>query len=181
MFGGNCEYPQSSSWTWYDSERKVSNDTVTNCGSGTASLAVNESYATTRAYTMTIGANTKTSAKVSQVFTSEIGGHFGYSWAISTTHTLGRQVTITVPRGRQGYINARPLKRTVRVNPVFHVVNYIWSDGKSESGTTVHNWRGRGYDRIWSYGYYVDGKADVLNNDGTPAMDYVTRDKAGHC
>ena len=181
LFAGNCEFPEASSWTWYDSERKISDDTVTNCGSGTATLGVNESYATTRTYTKTIGANTKVSAKLGAIFTGEIGGGFSYSWAISNTHTLGRQVNVSVPPGRQGYINARPLKRTVRVNPVFHVVNYIWSDGQSETGTLVHNWRGRGYDRITSHGYYLDGKADVLNSDGTPAMDFVTRDKPGKC
>ncbi|MEU3889574.1 hypothetical protein [Streptomyces sp. NPDC029041] len=181
VFGGTCEYPQSSTWTWYDKERKISNDTVTNCGSGTASLSVNESYATTSTTTKTVGVNAKASAKVRDIYTGEVGASFNYSWAFSKTHTLGRQATISVPPGRQGYISARPLKRTVRVNPVFHVGSYTWSDGQSEKGTTVHNWRGRGYDRIWSYGFFTDGIADVTNSDGTPAMDYVTRDKAGRC
>lgn len=181
FFKGNCEFPESSSWTWYDRERRTSDDTVTNCGSGTATLNVHESYSTTRTYTKTVGVNVKVAAKVADIFSGEIGGSFGYSWAISKTHTLGRTVAISVPPGRQGWINARPLKRTVRVNPVFHVTFYTWSDGQAESGPTVYDWRGRGYDRIWSSGFYADGSADVVNADGTPAMDFVTRDKAGHC
>lgn len=86
-----------------------------------------------------------------------------------------------MPPRRQGWINARPLKRTVRVNPVFKVDFYSWSDGRSEFGWTAHDWRARGYDGIWSYGFYVDGAADVVNTDGTPAMDFVTRDKSGSC
>ena len=86
-----------------------------------------------------------------------------------------------MPPGRQGWISARPLKRTVRVNPVFHVTFYTWSDGQAEFGPTVYNWRGRGYDHIWSHGFYADGSADVVNADGTPAMDFVTRDKSGRC
>ncbi|MDX3243918.1 hypothetical protein [Streptomyces sp. ME18-1-4] len=101
------------------------------------------------------------------------------SW--SKTHTLGRQVTVSVPRGYQGWIDGRPHMRTVRINPVFHVQYYRWSDGQSEVGTVVHSWRGRGYDRIWSFGYYVDAYADVVNSDGTHAMDYVARDKPGSC
>ncbi|MCD9878434.1 hypothetical protein [Streptomyces guryensis] len=40
--------------------------------------------------------------------------------------------------------------------------------GQPEVGTTVHSWRGRGYDRIWSFGHYVDTYADVVNPDGPP-------------
>lgn len=181
FFKGNCEFPESSSWTWYDSERRTSDDTVTNCSSGTATLAVNESYSTTRTFTKTVGVNMKVAAKVADIFSAEIGGSFSYSWAISHTHTLGRTVAISVPPGRQGWISARPLKRTVRVNPVFHVTFYTWSDGQAEFGPTVYNWRGRGYDHIWSHGFYADGSADVVNADGTPAMDFVTRDKSGRC
>ncbi|MGW1748336.1 hypothetical protein ACWCRD_22545 [Streptomyces sp. NPDC002092] len=178
---GNCEFPKSSTWTWYDKERQISNDSVTNCGSGGAGLSVNESYATTRGASVSIGVNTKLSLKLLDQLSSEIGFSASYSWSWSKTHTLGRTVTVNPPHGRKGYINARPLKRTVRVNPVFHVQNYNWSDGQSEVGTVVHSWRGRGYDRIWSYGYWVDTYADVVNSDGTPAMDFVIRDKAGSC
>ncbi|MFK4099293.1 hypothetical protein ACI2L1_04255 [Streptomyces sp. NPDC019531] len=180
-FGGSCEYPQTSSWTWEDYERRISNDSITNCASGSATLAVNESYATTRGTTITVGGNTKGSVKALDIFTGEIGASFGYSWSISKTHTLGRQASGTVAHGRKGHMDARPIKRTVRVAPVFHVEQYNWSDGQSEIGTVSHTWRGRGYDRIRSYGYYVDGKADVLNRDGTPAMDFVTRDEPGRC
>ncbi|WP_405728571.1 hypothetical protein OG607_26810 [Streptomyces sp. NBC_01537] len=181
MVSGNCEFPQSSTWTWYDKERRISNDSVTNCGGGGGGLSVNESYATTRGASVSIGVNTKLSYKLTDQLSAEIGFSASYSWSWSKTHTLGRTVTVNPPRGRQGYIDARPLKRTVRINPVFHVQFYTWSDGQSEDGTTVHSWRGRGYDRIWSYGYYVDTYADVLNTDGTPAMDFVLRDKAGSC
>jgi hypothetical protein len=178
---GHCEFPQSSTWTWYDKERRISNDSVTDCTGGTATLAVNESYATSRTVTKSVGVNTKVSGKVGDQFTAEVGASFSYSWSISKTYTLGRQASVSVPRGRQGWINARPLKRTVRMNPIFHVDYYVWSDGQSEVGTVVHSWRGRGYRDIWSYGYYVDAAADVLNRDGTPAMDFVARDKPGHC
>ncbi|WP_329445784.1 hypothetical protein [Streptomyces canus] len=178
---GNCEFPQSSTWTWYDKERRISNDSVTNCGHGGGGLSVNESYATTRGASVSIGVNTKLSYKLTDQLSAEIGFSASYSWSWSKTHTLGRTVTVNPLYGRQGYIDARPLKRTVRINPVFHVQYYNWSDGQSEVGTVVHSWRGRGYSRIWSYGYYVDTYADVLNGDGTPAMDYVVRDKPGNC
>ncbi|KOU74838.1 hypothetical protein ADK57_06870 [Streptomyces sp. MMG1533] len=177
---GNCEFPASSSWTWLGKERRISNDSVTNCGHGTASLGVNESYATTRGASVSVGLNAKFGYKSGDL-AAEVGASVSYSWSWSKTHTLGRQVTISVPRGYQGWIDARPHMRTVRINPVFHVQYYNWSDGQSEVGTVVHSWRGRGYDRIWSFGYYVDAYADIVNSDGTPAMDYVARDKPGSC
>jgi hypothetical protein len=181
MVVGNCGFPQSSNWTWTDKERRISNDSVTNCGHGGGGLTVNESYATTRGASVSIGANTKLSYQLTEQLSAEIGFSASYSWSWSKTHTLGRSVTVIPPYGRNGYVNARPLKRTVRVNPVFHVQQYIWSECQSEVGTGVHSWRGRGYDRIWSYGYHVDTYTDIVTSDGSPAMDYVIRDKPGSC
>ncbi|MEV0739921.1 hypothetical protein AB0I51_29200 [Streptomyces sp. NPDC050549] len=109
----HVEFPASSSWTWVGKERRIFNDSVTNCGHGTVSLGVNESYGTTHGASVSVGMNAE----------------FGYK----------------------------------------------------SVGTVVHSWRGRGCDRIWSFSYYVDAYADVVNPDGTPAMDYVARDKPGSC
>ncbi|THJ64599.1 hypothetical protein [Candidatus Frankia alpina] len=180
LFEGHCEFPETSSWVWFDSERRISEDTITNCTAGSSTLTINESYSTTRTYTKTVSGNVKIGIK-GEVFNGDIGGGFSYSWAISDTHQLGLAVGITVGPGRQGWMDARPLKRIVRVNPVFEVDYYNWSDGQNEFGWTAHSWRSRSYNRISSWGFYLDGIADVLNSDGTPSMDFVARDKVGIC
>jgi hypothetical protein len=189
FFMGNCEYPQSDTWTWHDKERPITEDTLHNCSSENASYSLRESYATSKTFTKTVGGRVSFDLLAEKLFApgvgaiTGVGADFSFSWAVSKTHSLDRIVNITVPPGKVGWISARPLKRTVRVNPVFHVTYYEWGDGQSEFGfgTKVHNWRGRGYDRIWSYGFYVDGTADVVHTDGLPAMEFVPRDKTAKC
>jgi hypothetical protein len=179
-FHGYCEFPESSSWVWFDSERRISSDTIVNCTAGSANLTVNEMYSTTQTYSKTVNGHLKLNFGW-KVFKGDIGGGFSYSWAFSNTHALSRATGITVAPGREGWMDARPLKRTVRVNPAFEVDQYMWGDGQSEDGWTVKSWRGRGYSRISSYGFYLDGTADVINYDGMPAMKFIARDKAAIC
>ncbi|CAM5645616.1 putative protein OS=Streptomyces violarus OX=67380 GN=FHS41_007729 PE=4 SV=1 [Streptomyces violarus] len=54
----------------------------------------------------------------------------------------------------------------VRVNPVFHVEDYEWNKGDGDH--TVHSWRDRGYQTIYSHGYYIDGISDKLLPSGQP-------------
>lgn len=59
-----------------------------------------------------------------------------------------------------------PYQRVVRVNPVFYVEDYEWDKG--DGLKTVHSWRDRGYNTIYSYGYYIDGVSDKLLPNGQP-------------
>ena len=59
-----------------------------------------------------------------------------------------------------------PYQRVVRVNPVFYVEDYQWNKGDGRK--TAHSWRDRGYQTIYSYGYYIDGTSDKLLPNGQP-------------
>nr|WP_236584760.1 hypothetical protein [Streptomyces sp. MBT53] len=136
---------------------------MANCGHGTASLEVNESYATTHGTSVSVGINTKFGFKSGDL-DAEVGASVSYSSSWSKAHTLGRQVTVSVPHGYEGWIDGRPNMRTVPINPVFRVNHYVWNDSQSEVGTEVHSRRGRGYDPIWSFAHYVSAYADVVNS-----------------
>ncbi|MEV7889806.1 hypothetical protein ACWD3I_24095 [Streptomyces sp. NPDC002817] len=69
VVSGNCEFPQSSTWTWY------------------------ESYATTGGASVSIGVNTKPSCKFTDQLSAEIGFSASCSWSWSKTHTLEQDVT----------------------------------------------------------------------------------------
>jgi hypothetical protein len=183
-FRGNCEFPQSDTWTSYDKEQPITKDTEKNCTSRDASYSLRESYATSSTFTKTVGGSVRADfALVKEIFTVGASGEFSFSWAVTKTHSLDRIVTINVAPGKIGRINAEPLKRTVRVHPVFHINDYEYGDGQVEFGfgTRSRDWRGRGYDRIWSDGFHVEGTADELNTDGSPAMQFVTREEDADC
>jgi hypothetical protein len=182
-FRDNCEYPVSDDWTWHDEERPITGDTVRNCTSEDQSYDRRESYASSSTFTKTVGSRASFDLTIKEIFTAGVGGDFSFSWAVSKTHSLDRFVGVNAAPGKISWIAARPLKRMVRIHPVFHVTTYEWGDGQSEFGfgPKVHDWRGRGYDRIWSYGFYVDGTADGVHTDGLPAMEFIPREEPAAC
>ncbi|MEU2776626.1 hypothetical protein ABZ646_27850 [Streptomyces sp. NPDC007162] len=78
---------------------------------------------------------------------------------------------ISVPPRRKAWLALRPVMRTVRSNPVFHVDEYGWGR------TITHSWRGRAYNEIVSYGAYYDAVGNVLDSNGQPTGQIVARDR----
>lgn len=178
---GHCEYPQSSAWTRYGAEKRIT-DYAENCSSGGFAYTLHESYATTTTTTKTISGSAGVEiGPLKKIFSVEFGAEFSYSWAYADTRTIGKDVRIDVAAKRTAWIAAKPHQRVVRVNPVLKIDKYWWMP---DQDTVVNKttFRGAaGQDRITSGKYYVDGVSDILKSDGTPDLTYVARDKAASC
>ncbi|MER6560566.1 hypothetical protein ABT300_23085 [Streptomyces sp. NPDC001027] len=172
LFRGHCSYPESTSWTWNGPEKQVS-DTLVNCSHrATGNQQIREGGTTTSTTSNSVTASFGIEwTIIEKVLAVEAGGSYTRTWSYSKAKDWSRTTGISVPPRRKAWIAQRPVMRTVRSNPVFHVDEYRW--GK----TGVNSWRGRGYNQITSYGAYYDAVGNVVNSDGTPSGQIVFRDR----
>lgn len=178
-FQGYCTYPKSSSWTWTGAEKQVSN-TLVNCSSGSQlrqDLQLNGSTTSTTTHSVTGSVGIEWSI-IEKVLSVEAGASYTRSWSYAKSSGWSTTTSITVPPKRVGWMAVRPVMRTVRSNPVFHVTRYTWGAPGSRKPVNSNSWRGRGYTDITSRGAYYDAIGNVLNADGTPNGQYVARDRA---
>lgn len=176
-FEGHCEYPVSSSWTYRAGWRPIS-ETRTNCTDSGYSLELAREYATSRSYSHTVGGSTSAEASIGSWFGVSAEANYSYSWAIESSVADTANDVIEIGPEKTAWIEASPTMRVVRVNPVFKVDSYTWNEtGKRDDVVVVNSWRGRGYDRIYSYGNYIDGVADELKSDGQPLMTFRKKDR----
>ncbi len=176
-FEGRCEYPVASSWTYRAAWRPIS-ETRTNCTDSGYGLELAREYATASSYSHTVGGSTSAEASIGSWFGASVEASYSYSWAIENSVAVTNNDVIDIGPEKTAWIEASPTKRVVRVNPVFNLESYTWNaTGKREDTVDVTSWRGRGYDRIYSYGNYIDGIADELKNDGTPLMTFRKKDR----
>jgi hypothetical protein len=174
---GHCEYPVASSWTHRDSWRPIS-ETRTNCTDSGYSLELTREYSTSTSYSHSVGGSTSVEASIGDWFGTSVEASYEYSWAIEKSVGLSDNDVIEIGFQKTAWIEAAPTKRVVRVNPVFKVESYTWNPtGKRADVVVADSWRGRGYDRVYSYGNYIDGVADELKNDGTPKMTFRKKDR----
>ncbi|WP_133917975.1 hypothetical protein [Streptomyces sp. NBC_00582] len=171
-FDGYCSYPQSTSWTWPGSESQVSN-TLVNCAhKSTLTQNLQTSGSTTstteNSVSAQFGINWTALEKVLEV---QAGGSYTHTWSYAKTSGWSTTTGLAVGPRRVGWLSLRPVMRTVRSNPVFHIYVYKWDGGKSS------NWRGRNYNEITSYGAYYDAIGEVIKSDGSPEGQYVAHDR----
>ncbi|SEQ97424.1 hypothetical protein SAMN04487983_10104 [Streptomyces sp. yr375] len=176
-FEGHCEYPVASSWTYRDAWRPIS-ETRTNCTDSGYSLELSREYSTSKSYSHTVGGSTTVEADINSWFGVSAEASYSYSWAIENSVSVANNDVIEIGAQKTAWIEASPMKRVVRVNPVFKVDSYTWNPtGKRGDVVDVTTWRDRGYDRIYSYGNYIDGTADELKSDGKPMMTFRKKDR----
>lgn len=177
-FEGRCEYPVASSWTYRAAWRPIS-ETRTNCTDSGYSLELARAYATSTSYSHTVGGSSSTEASIGGWFGTSVETSYSYSWAVENSVSVTDNDVIEIGPRKTGWIEASPTKRVVRVNPVFHVESYTWNlTGRREDTVDVTSWRGRGYDRVYSYGNYIEGVADELKKDGAPLMTFRKKDRS---
>jgi len=87
----------------------------------------------------------------------QAGAAYTRSWSYAKSSGWSKTTGLSVRPRRVGWIGLRPVMRTVRSNPVFHVDQYQWGS------TRVNSWRGRGYNEINS-----------LTRTTTPSATYST-------
>ncbi|GGS62848.1 hypothetical protein [Streptomyces violaceus] len=164
LFRGWCGYAEASTWS-------IKGDTVRtsrwigNKGSADDKETFVSSYSTKTFAKKSVGANISLSLAKS-IFSGTVGGSAGYEWGWEKESKFETRSEKTVPPCRQVAVTWTPYQRVVRVNPVFHVEDYQWDKGEGER--TVHSWRDRGYQTIYSHGYYIDGISDKLLPSGQP-------------
>ncbi|WP_093775636.1 hypothetical protein [Streptomyces sp. yr375] len=177
-FQGWCSYPQASSWTWTGSETKTS-DTLINCSTGSQLAQAVQSTGTTTSTTVnSVGGSFGVDWSIlPEVLSTQATFTYEHQWSYAKAKGWSKTTTLTVPARRVGWVTLRPLMRTVRVNPIFHVEKYTY--GTTNGGTwTVNSWRGRGYKDIKSYGAFYDAKANVTDSNGNPLGQSIVRDRA---
>jgi hypothetical protein len=175
-FEGHCEYPVASSWNYRDAWRPIS-ETRTNCTDSGYTLELTREYSTSKSYSHTVGGSTSAEASIGSWFGVSAEANYSYSWAIENSVGVANNDVIEIGPQKTAWIEASPTKRVVRVNPVFKVESYTWNPtGKRKDVVDVNTWRGRGYNKIYSYGNYIDGVADELKADGTPMMTFRKKD-----
>ncbi|MFG2811428.1 hypothetical protein [Streptomyces massasporeus] len=164
LFRGWCGYAEASTWS-------IKGDTVRtsrwigNKGSADDKETFVSSYSTKTFAKKSVGGSISLSLAKS-IFSGTVGGSAGYEWGWEKESRFETRSEKTVPPCRQVAVTWTPYQRVVRVNPVFHVEDYQWDKGNGER--TVHSWRDRGYQTVYSHGYYIDGISDKLLPSGQP-------------
>ncbi|MEU2539915.1 hypothetical protein [Streptomyces iakyrus] len=164
LFRGWCGYAEASTWS-------IKGDTVRtsrwigNKGSADDKETFVSSYSTKTFAKKSVGGSISLSLAKS-IFSGTVGGSAGYEWGWEKESRFETRSEKTVPPCRQVAVTWTPYQRVVRVNPVFHVEDYEWNKGDGDR--TVHSWRDRGYQTIYSHGYYIDGISDKLLPSGQP-------------
>jgi hypothetical protein len=167
-FHGVCTYPQSSTWSITGKEERIS-DWIANKGTTQDSETFVRRYESKTFAKKSVGAEIGFSF-AKWIFGGSVGGSFSYEWGWENASAFERRSEKTIPPCSAIALTWKPYQRVVRVNPVFHVWEYRWDKGHGDKAT-VNTWRGRGpgWERIYSYGYYIDGTSDKLlkGADGT--------------
>ncbi|MFF7770712.1 hypothetical protein ACFZC7_29910 [Streptomyces massasporeus] len=164
LFRGWCGYAEASTWS-------IKGDTVRtsrwigNKGSADDKETFVSSYSTKTFAKKSVGGSISLSLAKS-IFSGTVGGSAGYEWGWEKESRFETRSEKTIPPCRQVAVTWTPYQRVVRVNPVFHVEDYQWDKGNGER--TVHSWRDRGYQTVYSHGYYIDGISDKLLPSGQP-------------
>ncbi|MFF7720378.1 hypothetical protein ACFZDB_13515 [Streptomyces luteogriseus] len=164
LFRGWCGYAEASTWS-------IKGDTVRtsrwigNKGSADDKETFVSSYSTKTFAKKSVGGTISLSLAKS-IFSGTVGGSAGYEWGWEKESRFETRSEKTIPPCRQVAVTWTPYQRVVRVNPVFHVEDYQWDKGDGER--TVHSWRDRGYQTVYSHGYYIDGISDKLLPSGQP-------------
>ena len=164
LFRGWCAYVQASTWTTSGTTVRTS-PWIANHGSTDDKETFVSGYSTKTFAKKSVGASIGISLAKS-IFSGTAGGSFGYEWGWEKTASFERRSEKAVPPCTQVAVTWTPYERVVRVNPVFYVEDYEWDKGNGLK--TVHTWRDRSYRTIYSYGYYIDGRSDVLLPNGQP-------------
>jgi hypothetical protein len=164
LFRGWCGYAQSSTWS-VKGEPVRTSPWIGNRGSKDDKETFVSSYSTKTFAKKSVGASIDISAAKS-IFSGSAGGSFSYEWGWEKTSSFERRSEKTIPPCTQVSVTWTPYQRVVRVNPVFYVEDYEWNKGDGRK--TVHSWRDRGYNTVYSYGYYIDGISDKLLPNGQP-------------
>ncbi|MEY9835870.1 hypothetical protein [Streptacidiphilus sp. EB103A] len=175
---GHCFYPVSSSWALWGGARRISNY-ATNCTRGTENLSVQESYSTSSSTTKTVGTSVSVGGEMPWIpLKIEASVDLSRSWSYGKDHTWGQTINIGVAPGRTAWVDARALKRQVRINPHFWVDSYEWNWDQTAGGSVVtHGWAGNpSYTSIVDHGYYYDAKSEIIGSDGNPIFNFVARD-----
>ncbi|MFM9457456.1 nSTAND1 domain-containing NTPase [Streptomyces europaeiscabiei] len=172
MVRGYCSYPESASWTWTGAEQQTS-DSLVNCSyRSTLSQNIQANGTTTSTTTNSVSVELGIDWTIlEKVLSVSAGGSYSRSWSYAKASGWSVTTGITIPARRKGWLAKRPVMRTVRSNPVFHVKDYQWGR------TRVNSWRGRGYNEIVSYGAYYDAVGNVLDSNGQPSGQIVARDQ----
>ncbi|KKD07305.1 hypothetical protein [Streptomyces sp. WM6386] len=167
-FRGWCGYAQASTWS-IKGEPVRTSPWIGNRGSKDDKETFVSSYSTKTFAKKSVGATISLSAAKS-IFSGTAGGSFSYEWGWEKTSSFERRSEKTIPPCTQVAVTWTPYQRVVRVNPIFYVEDYQWNKDPSsrDNMRTVHSWRDRGYNTIYSYGYYIDGISDTLLPNGQP-------------
>ncbi|MEU1276435.1 hypothetical protein [Streptomyces sp. NPDC005799] len=184
-FWGFCSYPESSSWTWPGSDVKIGN-TLVNCAYGSTisqTTQVNGTTTSTTANSIS-GSVAIEWTPLAKVLSIEAGASYTHTWSYAKSKGWATTNGITVNPRRAGWLVQRPIMRTVRSNPVFHIDTYIWGNSNGKE-VTSHTWRGRGYSDINSRGAYYDAVGNTLGDNGLPIGEVTGKDRAvnsnDHC
>jgi hypothetical protein len=164
VFRGWCGYAQASTWS-VKGEPVRTSEWTGNHGTTEDKVTFVSGYSTKTFAKKSVGASIDISAAKS-IFSGSAGGSFSYEWGWEKTSSFERRSEKTIPPCTQVSVTWTPYQRVVRVNPVFYVEDYEWNKGDGRK--TVHSWRDRGYNTVYSYGYYIDGISDKLLPNGRP-------------
>ncbi|WP_309235488.1 hypothetical protein [Streptomyces sp. TRM64462] len=167
VFSGRCYYPQASTWTFTGKEERISRWIENRGRTGEDKETFVRGYSTKTSSTKSVGGSLDLGLAKS-IFTGSLGGNFSYQWGWERTASFERRSEKSIPACTRMALTWRPFKRVVRVNPVIDILAYAWR-GSNGKVTSVDTWRGkgRGWDKIYSYGYYIDGTSDqVVRTNG---------------
>jgi hypothetical protein len=177
VFTGTCSWEMSATWDWEETAIYLG-DPIPNVGTATLNATFSHEYTTSIEIIISVQVQ-------SYMFTTQdvdnniLGGAAPgalANWSFPSTTTGTIQGSAPVAPNTTAWMTFEPTMRTIRLNPVFHVITYTWATQQGyipkffdeTYPVTVNSWRGLGWQDVYSSDYYIDGVANVLNG-GTPA------------
>ncbi|WP_028647320.1 hypothetical protein [Nocardiopsis sp. CNT312] len=165
---GRCHFPVLGAWDHPGVERRITAK-HRNLGTG------DDYYEFTIAYGTAFEASTSTGRSVSKtvaddIFSTTKTTSHDHSWAWGFAQDVSRLRAMIISPCTEVWLSATPIKRTVRVHPVFEVFDHGFH--RTAERTAGDDWRvaDDGSRLLFAPGFHIDGTADRLLLDGTPDL-----------
>ncbi|MFI6578980.1 hypothetical protein ACIBFB_24600 [Nocardiopsis sp. NPDC050513] len=165
---GQCHFPVLGGWDHPGVTRRIT-AVHQNLGTG------DDYYELTITWATAFDSSTSTGFSFSKTVTDELfsttkSRSRDHSWAWGVGHEINRLRAMLIEPCTEVWLDATPIERTFRVQPVFEVFDHRFE--RNEERMSEDNWRvaGPGHPFIFAPGFHIDGTADRLLWDSTPDL-----------
>ncbi|MCY9785893.1 hypothetical protein KIK06_18545 [Nocardiopsis sp. EMB25] len=173
---GQCHFPVLGAWDHPGFTRRI---TAVHQNRGTG----DDYYELTVAYATAFDVSTSTGFSISKtvaddIFSTTKTKSRDHSWSWGAAHDVSRLRAMLIEPCTEVWLDATPIRRTVRVQPVFELFDHRFE--RMQQRMSADNWRlanPAGPRFFFSPGFHIDGTADRLLHDTTPDLIIAKRQR----